>query len=129
MNDDEALLALAAGDGAEQTAARSWLYDTYFEPLLAVLENEFRFDGQFALTGAGRAFDELFRDAMKVADQLQGRERGVWRWLLRRAIDRSKNERSSHFRKLAGPWGGPQVDIDDVDRRQHTADGESRPHR
>lgn len=115
MTDDEALLALAAGDGAELETARAWLYDTYFEPLLAILEEEFRFDGQFALTGAGLAFDELFREAMTVADQLQGRERGVWKWLLRRAIDRSKNERASHFRKLTGPYGGDQVNPEELD--------------
>ncbi len=116
MNDDEALLALAAGDSLEQQAAKEWLYDSYFERLLAALEGRFRIDGQFALSGAGIAFDELCRDASRLLDRLAGREGALWKWLLLRASSRARNERLRHYRHISGDPSGPaEIDVLEVE--------------
>lgn len=115
MNDDDALLALGAGDESEKLAALTWLCDTYFERLLTALEDKLRFDPQFSLTGAGEAFDELAKEPDRVADWCLGKPGALWRWLLLRSADRSRNERRRHFRQLTGPYGAGQVDLTELD--------------
>ena len=115
MNDDDALLALGAGDESEKLAALTWLCDTYFERLLTALEDKLRIDPQFTLTGSGEAIDELAKEPDRVADWCLGKPDALWKWLLLRAADRSRNERSRHFRQLTGPYGTGQIDLTELD--------------
>lgn len=116
MDDFEAQLTLAAGDPPERLRAREWLCDKYFEPLLTLLEDGFRIDGQFACTGAGLALDELCRRAADLAPGLEGRDHQPWRWLVRRGIARAIDERRKHWRRLTGnPLGRVARDAADLD--------------
>lgn len=93
MDDQEALLALAAGTAHEQAAARAYLYDQYYARLVALLTKQFFQDEDCASAGAADAFMELFANAENEVPALLGRSDEPWRWLLRRAWDRTRDYR------------------------------------
>ena len=100
MDDNEALLALGAGDPPDKARAREWLFDQYYERLLAALVDKFRLDEQYAGTGVGTALFELCENAANVVPTLEGRRGQPWSWLLMRSISRAQDERRKAIRKL-----------------------------
>ena len=123
MDDDGALLALAAGDAAEKSWAKNWILDKYFAPLIAALENLYRFDPGFAATGAGSALMDLFSGGATLGDKIAERSPGIWGWLLRRGRDRARNEHRRHHRELLGyrPVSDP-IDLDDLHDNREAGD-------
>jgi len=93
MDDKEALLAIVAGADDEQARSRAWLFDRYHARLVAALSHQFYQDEDCANAGAADAFLELFQSADKEVPTLLDRPDEPWRWLLRRARDRTRDHR------------------------------------
>lgn len=102
MDDQDALLALGAGDSDEKAAAAKTLFDRYHRKLVALLENRFYQDRDCANVGAGYAFAELFDQPARVLTKLLEKKKGEpWAWLVRRGIDRTKDARRAARRILS----------------------------
>lgn len=90
MDDDEALLALGAGDDEQQAAARAVLADRYFEKLFVRLKRELGEALAEAVTTG--AFMRLWRTAAARPDELPY-GKSVMAWLFRAGLLEQIDER------------------------------------
>lgn len=81
MDDDAALLALAAGTPSERTTAKYVLAERYHAPLMKALE--LTMDPEAAGEAATEAMIRLFKKASLSLGAVTTKDDGVWRWLLK----------------------------------------------
>lgn len=129
MDDQEALLALAAGGDSEQATARAWLFDRYHARLVAALAHQLFQDEDCANAGAADAFVELFESAEKEVPALLERPDEPWRWLLRRARDRTRDHRRRVRNIITGVPKAEKAGfaVQDIDHHAETLPSEDDP--
>jgi hypothetical protein len=104
MEDDQALLYIAAGTAAERQAARRILADRYLEPLIGALAKLMPASWEreaLAEHGAPAALMRLFEKIEGDSDAVSANDRGVWRWLLKAGRDAARDERRWRMRHAA----------------------------
>jgi len=96
MEDDEALLYIAAGKPEEREAAKRVLAERYLRPLIGALAKFMPASSEreeLAEHAAPAALMRLFNRIEGEADAVSAKDRGVWRWLLKVGRDAARDER------------------------------------
>ncbi|MCB9833574.1 MAG: hypothetical protein H6807_13980 [Planctomycetes bacterium] len=105
MAPDEALIALAAGEEAEQSEAQRVLFDEYFERLVAILIGACNLPEEAVYAGASAAFIEMFPQVTELVERGFDTPEQIWKWLVTRGKSRTIDE----LRKMARLRGLPEA--------------------